>query len=312
MRNDQVQKVRGKIDELWLKSIRLYTNNTPIARGKYRAYLIALKFCRYLPTESLIRIKDGRKFLVDLTTGTQTSVFFLGEYEKALSEIVIKLLRKGDICLDVGANFGWYTSVFLKYAGITSKIHAFEPVPRTFRELERNYELMGIPENVQINNLALGDRNCEVDLNFFEGLGSGHASLSRQERDDYVSFKCQMITLDEYLETNKINHVNFIKVDIEGAEMMFLKGAEKVFQQPVPPIWLMEMALHQTKNFGYTPNDLVSFLRERGPYEFYRVDETNGVMLKIHGFEPDDIGANVFCIPRGFYEERLLELNIQA
>ena len=310
--NNQIRNFRRRIEKLWLKSVRLYTNNTPISKGRHRVYLTALKFCRYLPTESLIRIKDGREFSVDLTTGTHNSLFFLGEYEKALSQIVIKLMREGDVCIDVGANFGWYTTVFRLYAGKTGKIHAFEPVPTTFRELERNYDLMGNPENVKINNLALGDRNCEIAINLFEELSSGHASLSRRERDDCVAVKCRMITLDEYLEMNQTGDVNFVKVDIEGAEMLFLEGAGKLFKQTIPPILLMEMALQQTKDFGYTPNDLVGFLRERGPYEFYRVDETTGVMLKILGFEPDDIGANVFCIPRGFYEDRLLELHIQA
>lgn len=105
---------------------------------------------------------------------------------------------------------------------------------------------MGNPENGFIHNLALGDEQKEITFNLFEGLSSGYASLSLHGREDFVSFQAKMITLDDYLQEHRIDQVNFVKVDIEGAEMMFLKGAEKLHRQTAPPILLMEMALQQT------------------------------------------------------------------
>ena len=296
--------LRAKIEELWLRAIRFYTFNTPLAKGKHRAYMTAMKFCRYAPAPTIVPTKDGRKISVDFATGMHTTVFFLGEYEKAITNIVKSLLQSGDICLDVGANFGWYATLFQQAAGESGEVHAFEPMPSSFRQLEMNYELMGKPKNVFINNLALGDQPGELNINLFEGEPTGHASLSDQGRDDAISFKCQVITLDSYLEEKEIGDVNFVKVDIEGAELMFLRGAERLFKQKVPPIWLMEMALKQTKNFGYTPNDLIKFMSERADYDFYAVDEIKNKLNKINGFAPDDIGANVICLPRGFYQER--------
>jgi FkbM family methyltransferase len=299
---------RETIDKILLKTVRAYTYNTPIPRGKHRAYLLALKLCKSLPENILADTKDGRKFAVHLKTGMQTTVYFLGEYEKALTEIVKSLLREGDVCLDVGANFGWYSTLFHKYCGASGAVHAFEPMPPTFAELEQNYRLMGNPPNVFINNLGLGEKEDELTINLFEGLSTGHASMSSQGRDDAISFKCKVVTLDSYLEEKAVGDVNFIKVDIEGAEMMFLKGAEKLFKQKVPPVWLMEMAFQQTKNFGYLPNDLIEFMRGKAVYDFYKVDEINNKLIKIEGFEANDIGANVICFPRGFYEDRFASL----
>jgi FkbM family methyltransferase len=203
------------------------------------------------------------------------------------------------VFIDAGANFGWYTTLFAKYAGSEGEVHSFEPVPTTFANLERNFELMGSPENVQINNLALGDEEKELTINVFKGLPTGHASLSTQDRDDAIPFKCRMIRLDSYLEENNVNQVDFVKVDVEGAELGLLKGAERLFKQKRPPTILMEMALNQTKNFGYSPNDLIVFLRERGDYVFYKIDEIKAELIEIGGFAPDDIGANVICIPKG-------------
>src|SRR4030095_16361559 len=127
------------IENLILRTVRLYTFNTPLARGRHRAYLTALKLCKSLPDRMPAQTKDGRKFAVHLKTGMQATVYFLGEYEKALTEIVTSLLREGDLCLDVGANFGWSSTIFQKYCGQSGQVHAFEPVPPTFCELEENY-----------------------------------------------------------------------------------------------------------------------------------------------------------------------------
>ncbi len=87
--------------------------------------------------------------------------------------------------------------------------------------------------------------------------------------------------------------------------MIFLQGAERLFKQRVPPIWLMEMALEQTRNFGYLPTDLINFLQERAAYDFYAVEESKGTLRKIEYFAPDDIGANVICIPKEYYQDRI-------
>ena len=79
---------------------------------------------------------------------------------------------------------------------------------------------------------------------------------------------------------------------------MFLRGAERLFAQKNKPIFLMEMALAQTGRFGYSPNDLIAFIAERGPYTVYRIDEVQRRLSVIEGFAPDDIGANVFCVPQ--------------
>jgi hypothetical protein len=112
------------------------------------------------------------------------------------------------------------------------------------------------------------------------------------------------VTLDSYLDENGVGHVSFVKADIEGAEILFLKGAASLFQQDVPPIILMEMALEQTGNFGYKPDDLIRFINERAPYDFYAVNEYNGTIKQVTAFTPEDIGANVFYIPQGFYQDR--------
>lgn len=285
------------VTELFLRAIRLYTYNTPIAKGKYRLYQTALKLIRKRPTALPTVTKDGRRLIVDLTTGMQETAFFIGEYEQSITETAEQMIAPGDVCLDVGANFGWYTTVMSLRSGEKGAVHSFEPMPKTFLELQRNREVAAHPDRIFINNFALGDKEDTVQINMFDDLSSGHASLSAQGGSRVSSFDCRLTTLDSYLAEKNVGDVSFVKVDIEGAEMMFLKGAERLFRQSVPPVFLMEMALASIKNFGYIPNDLIEFMQKRAEYDFYKVDELAGQLIPIKGFADDDIGANVFCVP---------------
>ncbi len=290
--------MRQRIEEFLLRMVRLYTSNTPIKKGKYRMFQTALAACAKPHTSLPLKLKDGRRFLVNLTIGMQDSVYFVGEYERVLTEISAKLIRPGDTCVDVGANFGWYTSLMAMMAGPDGNVHAFEPMPQSFAELEQNVALMGDRTNVSIQNLALGDRLDTVKIHLFPQLTSGHASLAVGAGAASTAFDCKMVPLDNYLQENEVENVDFVKVDIEGAELMFLKGARRLFEQRVPPIFLMEMAVASTAHFGYHPNDLIDHMRNLGAFEFFAADEIRGTLRAISRFGPEEIGANVFCIPR--------------
>ena len=286
-----------RFDEAMLHLVRAYTFNTPIPRGKYRLYGTALRLFGRRHDSLYTKVKDGREFCINLSTGMQDTVFFIGEYERAITSVVERLVRRGDVCIDVGANFGWYTTLLAKRVGVDGEVHSFEPVPDNFRELARNFELLGSPDNVFMNRAALGDHEGTVTLNLFNDLPTGHASISSQGRTGAATFECPMLQLDNYLEDRAIPAVDFVKVDIEGAEMMFLNGARSLFRQDRPPIFLMEMALEQTRNFGYLPDDLIKFIGSEADYRFFQVDELRGRLRQIDGFEKDNIGGNVFCIP---------------
>ena len=290
--------MRQNLEEIFLRLIRLYTFNTPIRKGKYRLYQTALSFCKMNHEALPVRMSDGRRFLANVSDGMQETVYFLGEYERVLTGITRRIIRQGDVCLDIGANFGWYTSLMALSCGESGQVHAFEPVPVSFAELVKTYQAIGSPSNVFLNNIALGDRRGTVSLHLFDDLKSGHASIAPKVDMHSAVFECKMIQLDDYLREKGIAEVDFVKVDIEGAELMFLQGGERLFSQGSPPIFMIEMALATSKGFGYLPNYLIEFLRNHCDFRFYAADEHRGTLRLIDGFADDDIGANVFCVPR--------------
>lgn len=282
------------------KLVRTYTFNSPINRGKYRLSDLAMKFSKELQGEITVQTSDGRELIIDSSNGSYKYIYFLGAYEPVISGLFNALVQPGDICLDVGANIGWYSTLFQKLVGENGEVHAFEPVPPIFEHLRRNVEINEPPYNVRLNNFALGDIETDVELHIFPDLPAGHASIGTFNRADYETFPSRMLTLNGYLEENKIENIKLVKIDIEGSELMMLKGATNLFLQENLPILEIEMALATSSDFNYLPNDLIQFIRDHADYRFFAIDERNGSLKEIDHFDKEDIGANVLCLPTNF------------
>ncbi len=109
-----------------------------------------------------------------------------------------------------------------------------------FAILARHVALEENPPHVRIEPCGLGDRTEQHTRYVFPDQPTGHASLSAQRNDACDAIGCPITTFDAYVERQGLDVVNFVKVDIEGAEMLFLRGARRLFAQTVPPILVME------------------------------------------------------------------------
>ena len=282
------------------KLIRLYTLYFPFSKGKYRLIQALRRAFPQYARPLLATASDGRTFVANLSTGMYDTIFFLGEYESFLTTIITRVVKEGDVCIDAGANFGWYTTLLASRVGDEGRVHAFEPVPSTFAELSRNVTLNEHAENTVLNEAALSDSRSTATVTLFDAQPTGHASLAGKGKGARID--CKTVNLDNYLVERKIDNVAFMKVDVEGAELDLLRGSERTFHQKVPPVIVMEMALEQSRHFGYLPNDLIEFIASRAWYDFFKIDEVGEFLVQIEHFEANDIGANVLCVPRAANE----------
>ena len=125
---------------------------------------------------------------------------------------------------DIGANKGYFTDMILgEMNGQERKfqIHMFEPMPETSQLLKTKYKSFG---NVFVNGLGVSDSN-EVKKIYFDSGTSTHASIyNRTNVKLENSCDVRLIRLEDYIKSNNIKRINFIKIDVEGHEYSCLKG----------------------------------------------------------------------------------------
>ncbi len=266
--------------------------------GKERLKTFLLKLYRILKLNSHDLISaayDGRKFHIDLYDRTYDRLFFTGYFEKNESQFIERIVKPGCTVLDIGANFGWHTTLCSRLCGSNGEVHAFEPVPSTLEELRYNIRLNQSESNVVVNDFALGNEKETAQIFLFEGLPHSHASLSNLGRSDGRSFLIQVIPLDDYAHNNlRDKQVRFIKLDVEGAELKVLEGGKNFFRAQKDLWVLFEINLETSNAFGYNQQTLIGALESIGFSRFFKAG-VGGKPEQISDFGTLVHGANVFC-----------------
>ncbi|SCZ67245.1 FkbM family methyltransferase [Thiohalomonas denitrificans] len=233
---------------------------------------------RFAEGSAIIGLKDGRRYEFAPLEGTASGLFsipIIGSFEKKETEIVAKLVERGDVCIDVGANFGYYAILMSFAVGERGMVYAFEPLPHTLDILKRNIDL-NHSYNVNVDGRALDEASGTKEI-FLPDIGiSGSFKLHRYKRS-FNQFSVKTVSLDEYVDENSISRVNFIKADIEGAELLMLKGARGVLKR-FKPILFLEIQERSTKLFGYTPQQLIEMVLSQG-YEIFWANE--GMLVRV-------------------------------
>jgi FkbM family methyltransferase len=244
--------------------------------------------------EAVVVMADGRRFLLEpaIKAARLYTVPFRGTFEAKETEFLRGFVKRGDECIDVGASFGWFSTLFAKAAGPTGRVHAFEPIPSTLVALRRNLELSAC-DNVEVNDLALDDAAGARPIFVPEAGVSGSFRLPRQERD-FDAFEIRTTRLDDYVAARGLKRVDLIKADIEGAELSMLRGAAVTLAR-FRPVLMIEVQGHSTRLFGHTPGDVFDFLKTFG-YEPHYVGD-NGDLCHVRDPNAELPDYNFVCLP---------------
>ncbi len=181
--------------------------------------------------------------------------------EKDQLEGLLKLLKADDVLYDIGSSVGaWSIPAAMK--ANKGKVISFEPDPENLDRLKKNYELNGIA-NFQIMPIALGDEVGELEL-FTAGAYAASPSL-RPVNKISTSIKVKIEVVDHLLEQKAIPLPTVVKIDIEGAEMMALKGMGKLLESKQKPRALV-LELHPLflPSFNTNLTEIFKFLIDRG------------------------------------------------
>jgi len=186
---------------------------------------------------------------------------------------VTGFLKPGMTFFDIGANLGQYTLLAAKQVGINGQVHSFEPSSRMFSELKFNVELNGLSNVCNLNNVAVSDKEGISKLSKYEAGGEVYGSLGNQNWAESCKSiigheEVKTITLNGYIKERNIIHVDLIKIDIEGAELLALRGANQLLNCPDAPTIVLEMADITTDGFGYKALEIWDYLGSFG-YRMY-------------------------------------------
>jgi FkbM family methyltransferase len=143
--------------------------------------------------------------------------------------MIREVVKQGDVVLDIGSNIGFYSQLLSDLVGSTGKVHCFEPDRNNFARLQ---EALRGRTNVVLNNAAVSDTGGELTLY------TSHRTYAPEQYES--SYTVPAIRIDDYLPAPAT--VNFIKMDIQGAEYLALKGMELLLQRSQRTAMIFELA----------------------------------------------------------------------
>jgi FkbM family methyltransferase len=200
---------------------------------------------------------NGLQLLALANEDVGRELVYGGAYEPHDTAVLKRCLRPDDICIDVGANIGYYTTLMAKlaYAG---EVHAFEPVPMNWHVLNCNLQLNNL-KRVFPNFAALAEKPGRIS--FSVSRDGAYSSIRATGREvEFEVIETEVKTLDSYVLASKLVKVDVIKADVEGAEGLVLAGSEKLFCDPVrrPRLVMLELFDPNLKVFGTGIDQILS------------------------------------------------------
>lgn len=198
------------------------------------------------------------------------AVLYCGLYDYDEMNFLLRYLRHDDSFLDIGANIGVYT--LLAASKITTgRIYSFEPFPKNYTRLQENLKINQF-EQVKTYATAISNLTGIVALNPAEGDSMPFLTPTATNQTIRVTTD----TLNNLLEKQSLSNLTLAKMDIEGAELLALKGATSLLSQHHPSVWMLEIN-DTVSHFNHSQQDLVDFLSNYGYSLYHYTADTNQI-----------------------------------
>jgi FkbM family methyltransferase len=183
----------------------------------------------------------------------------LGGYERETVLLMERVIERGMTVVDIGAHVGFHSLLAAKRVGPSGRVFAFEPDPDNFAILKRNIALNNY-ENITPVQQAVSDRTGRLEL-FLSGQGNDRHSIYPNPRDlsSGRTWEVTATCLDDFLASEGWPQIDFIKMDIEGAEPLALKGMNQLLKRSENLRILSEFAPESLRAGGHAP---AQFLEE--------------------------------------------------
>jgi FkbM family methyltransferase len=169
------------------------------------------------------------------------ALYAAGLWDDDIQAILEATLKPGDTFFDVGAHCGFHTLGAAARVGQNGQVYAFEPAPARVADIQRHKDANGLSQITVVPMAVSEVDGAEVSFYVYEAA-SGLSSLRHPGMDGASQISVKTVTLDQFAEKEgEKGFPALIKVDIEGAEHLALRGAKGLLARPKPPTWLIEL-----------------------------------------------------------------------
>lgn len=209
-----------------------------------------------------VEIADGYAKGLFIRTGRGNLEYALGTNELPVQKDLVSLLKPGSVFYDIGANIGFFTIIAAKYVGENGKVYAFEPLPDNVKAIRHNVALNNFS---QVDVIPKAVSNHFGTEKFLVAEFSGGSSLESGDMPpDFVNeIYVDVVTIDDFLETEKTSPPDVVKIDVEGAEIGVLEGMSETITK-IHPVVIYEIDDHDQKNYDRKQQECERFLSIHG------------------------------------------------
>jgi FkbM family methyltransferase len=253
-----------------------------------------------------VRLRDGTRLELPRQSDQSWGVAFTGVYDPGVNRYVSRFIRPNTVALDVGASLGLWTVQLGKVAASRGAlVWAFEPNPANTSWIRRNVALNELSETVTVREVGLGDKAESATLVSEEG-GVGGGTMAITEREGTTNLPRIPVTIARLDEIDLPAPVSFIKIDVEGFEVAFLRGAAKLIERDRPvifgefhPRWLERRGENLRAALGDLEYDLKTVrARRTRRWSAPRVTEVHSIDLASTGAIPGHLPGDLLLFPK--------------
>jgi FkbM family methyltransferase len=186
--------------------------------------------------------RRGLRLDLDLRDNLQRTLFFTGTYEPGLLRLLEDEVRPGDVVVDVGAHIGVHAVTAarrLRDLGGGGRVVAFEPTEDSSAAIRVAATRNGLP--VEVVRAGLGEKSGTIELRADPRYGDHDAGVRSQFGDGEIVATAPLTTLDAWAAETGLDRLDIVKIDIEGAEILALRGMRDVLTRLKPRLLAIEV-----------------------------------------------------------------------
>jgi FkbM family methyltransferase len=269
-------------------------------RGSTRATFALARRLRSLQAVP-VTINGRQTLFVDLRDGLSHALLVGSPWpgvpwDRAVQDVMRRLVRPGDTVLDIGAHIGLHLVLLSELAGPGGRVHAFEANPAKSAPLAATVRLL---PNTTLHSFGLADHASTATL--FVPEDQSMASLADWTEGRVgavVRRRCDLRRLDDLVEAGEVARPAFIKCDVEGGEFNVFTGARATLDRPDAPILLYEADLRSARSFGLEISSATDLLRSL-PAPHYSIFHVRSAgLVPLDTFNPGCEHFNLVAAPR--------------